>query len=42
MLLDKGAHINTRTQEGETALSIARDSGREEVVQLLRRRGAKE
>jgi ankyrin repeat protein len=35
VLLANGADVNARTDGGETALSIARDHGREDIVALL-------
>jgi ankyrin repeat protein len=42
MLLDAGADMNARDAYGETALSIATQLDRTEVVDLLKGRGATE
>ena len=39
-ILDRGADINTRNKEGETALMVASLEGRGEIVKLLLARGA--
>ena len=41
-LLDAGADVNARNTEGQTALDMAIGIGREELVALLKRFGAKE
>ena len=42
LLLSKGADINAKDNNGETALSYAIEHGHTEIVELLRRHGAKE
>jgi uncharacterized protein len=39
-LLDAGAHIDDRDDRGRTALMIAAEAGRSEIVELLLKRGA--
>ncbi len=41
-LLAKGADVNAKGREGETALMWAEKHGRSEIVQLLKQAGAKE
>ena len=41
MLLDKHADVNQTTREGATALSLAEKNGDHEIVQMLRKAGAK-
>jgi len=42
LLLSKGADINAKNNNGKTALSYATDNGHTEIVELLRKHGAKE
>ena len=42
LLLDKGANPNLEADDGATALQLAADNHHDEVVQLLKQRGAKE
>jgi len=39
-LLDAGAHVDDRDDRGRTALMIAAEAGRAEIVELLLKRGA--
>ena len=39
---DNGADINTKNKDGYTALDLARDKGHTEIVELLKKHGAKE
>jgi ankyrin repeat protein len=41
MLLRAGADVNMKAVEGETALSVAKEEGHSEVVQLLKAAGAR-
>jgi ankyrin repeat protein len=41
-LIAKGADVNTKDKWGETPLQVAKDKGHAEIVQLLRKHGAKE
>jgi 26S proteasome non-ATPase regulatory subunit 10 len=41
LLLAKGADINVRNSKGETALVIAKNKGKTEIVAMLERAGAK-
>jgi ankyrin repeat protein len=41
LLLAKGANINVKNSKGETALVIAKDKGKTEIVGMLERAGAK-
>ena len=41
-LIDAGADVNARNTKGQTALDMALGVGREELVSLLKRGGAKE
>lgn len=41
-LLDKGAHPDTRSSRGTTALSVAQDYGNQDIAKLLLQGGAKE
>ena len=38
--LDKGAHIDAKSNDGTTALKLAVGNGKPEVAALLRERGA--
>jgi len=42
LLLSKGADINAKDNNGKTALSYATENGHTEIVELLRKHGAKE
>jgi ankyrin repeat protein len=42
MLLARGADINAKTDKGNTPLSLAKENKHTEIVELLRRHGAKE
>lgn len=42
LLLAKGADLNAREEKGKTLLSVAREEGHTEIVELLRKHGAKE
>ncbi len=42
ILLDRGANINAKNDDGETALMIAADEGHTVIAQLLRDAGATE
>jgi len=42
LLIEEGANVNTKNQKGKTLLSLAKDKGSEEMVELLRKHGAKE
>jgi len=42
MLIAKGADVNARTDKGQTPISLARERGHTEIVELLRKHGAKE
>jgi ankyrin repeat protein len=42
LLLNAGADLTIRDKEGKTALSLARDNDQEEIVKLLKSRGAPE
>ena len=37
-----GADVNTKGKNGETPMSVAKEKGHEQVVELLRKHGAKE
>ena len=41
LLLAKGADVNLKNSKGETALMIAKDKGKTEIVGILERAGAK-
>jgi ankyrin repeat protein len=41
LLLDKGANVEARSDDGTTALQLAVSNGNTEVVKLLREKGAK-
>jgi cytohesin len=40
LLLAHGADVNAKTDKGITPLSLAKESGRQQIVELLRKRGA--
>ena len=42
LLIVRGANINAKTDKGETAISRAEEKGYKEIVELLRKHGAKE
>ncbi|MHC4620153.1 MAG: ankyrin repeat domain-containing protein [Planctomycetota bacterium] len=42
ILLEKGADVNASTENGVTALLMARQNGHAEVVNLLEKAGAKD
>jgi ankyrin repeat protein len=42
LLLDMGADVNAKRQDGWTALKLAQKSGSTEIVELLKAHGAKE
>jgi ankyrin repeat protein len=42
LLLNAGADLTIRDKEGQTALSLARENHQEEIVKLLKSRGAPE
>ncbi len=42
LLLDKGADVKAKTNEGKTALMIAKEKRNTEIVKLLKQHGAKE
>ena len=42
LLLAAGADVNARANHGYTALSWAKSAGRDTIVRLLKRAGAKE
>lgn len=42
LLIGKGAEINVKNKKGKTPLSLAKEKGHEQVVELLRKHGAKE
>ncbi len=41
-LVSRGTDINVATNNGKTALSLAKEKGQTEIVELLRKHGAKE
>jgi ankyrin repeat protein len=42
MLLERGANVQRKAADGETALSLARKRGHTEIVDLLMQAGATE
>ncbi len=42
LLLEAGADVNAKTKEGQTPVDLAGELGNEEVVELLKKPGAKE
>jgi len=42
LFIDKGAHINAKDNQGRTPLWYAQDKGHTEIVELLRKHGAKD
>jgi len=42
VLLDAGADVNEKTDNGRSALLIAEEEGHTEIVELLKAAGAKE
>jgi ankyrin repeat protein len=40
-LIEKGADINAKNKDGETPLDLALRQGHKEIVELLRKHGAK-
>jgi ankyrin repeat protein len=42
VLISNGADINAKTKDGGTALSLAKDRGYTDIVELLKKHGAKE
>ena len=40
LLINKGADINVKDQLGRTPMAVAKEKGREEIVELLRKHGA--
>ena len=42
LLLDKGADVNAKSKDGDTALKAASVKGHTEIVELLKAHGAKE
>ena len=41
-LIKGGADVNVKNKDGESALSMAKKRGRKEIVELLKKAGAKE
>ena len=41
LLLERGADVEVKNHNGMTALEVAAENGRNEVVKLLREHGAK-
>jgi len=42
MLLAHGANMDTRDWYGKTPLSLAKEAGHTEIIELLKKHGAKE
>jgi ankyrin repeat protein len=42
LLIAKGADVNVKNNQGRTPLSLAKKKGHNEIVELLRKHGAKE
>ena len=42
LLLDKGADVNAKSKDGDTALMAASEKGHTKIVELLKARGSKE
>ena len=42
LLIAKGVNIKAKDNKGQTALSLAKEQGHDEIVELLRKHGAKE
>jgi ankyrin repeat protein len=42
LLLNNGAQANRKTNRGDTALSIAKKKGKDDIVKVLKKYGAKE
>jgi len=42
LLIAKGADMNAKNNKGQAALSLAKEQGHEEIVELLRKHGARD
>jgi uncharacterized protein len=42
LLLQKGADVNAKTRDGETALKVVQKTGTKEIVEMLQTYGARE
>ena len=42
LLIANGAEVNVKAKSGDSPLSLAKDKGHTEIVELLRKHGAKE
>lgn len=42
VLLANGANVNVKTKKGESMLSLAKEKGHKQIVELLRKHGAKD